>query len=133
MVSHPHAPSGARPRSLLYVEDNPMNLKLVEQLITRRSDLRLLAAVNGLLGFQVMEGLKEIDGDGNLPVLVISAQPNHKARALRAGAKDFVSKPFELVNVAKRVHDLLGIRMLYLETKKAYGLITTGAQAPQQA
>jgi len=39
-----------------------------------------------------MQGLKEIETDGYLPVLVITAQPDHKLRALRAGAKDFISK-----------------------------------------
>src|ERR1039458_2310318 len=47
----------------------------------------------GMDGFQVMEGLKEIERDGYLPVLVITAQPKHKLRALEAGAKDFVGKP----------------------------------------
>jgi CheY-like chemotaxis protein len=47
----------------------------------------------GMDGFQVMEGLKEIEQGGYLPVLVITAQPAHKLRALEAGAKDFVSKP----------------------------------------
>jgi len=71
-------------------------------------------------GFEVMKGLKGIDPDGNLPVLVISAQPTQKQRALQAGAKDFVSKPFELVDVAKRVYGLLEIRLLYLRTKALY-------------
>ena len=53
-------------------------------------------------GFQVMEGLKEIEPDGYLPVLVISAQPGHKLRALKAGARDFISKPFELPEVLAR-------------------------------
>ena len=44
----------------------------------------------GMDGFQVMEGLKEIEEDGYLPVLVLTAQPDHKLRALQAGAKDFV-------------------------------------------
>ena len=47
----------------------------------------------GMDGFQVMENLKEIETGGYLPVLVITAQPDHKLRALKAGAKDFVSKP----------------------------------------
>ena len=50
----------------------------------------------GTDGFQVMEGLKEIEGDGYLPVLVITAQPDQKLRALEAGAKDFVGKPFDM-------------------------------------
>jgi len=71
----------------------------------------------GLDGFQVMEGLKEIEGDGYLPVLVITAQPDHKLRALEAGAKDFVSKPFDLAELRARVHNLLEVRLLHLEAK----------------
>lgn len=64
-------------------------------------------------GFQVMEGLKEIEPDGYLPVLVITAQPDHKLRALKAGAKDFISKPFELAEMLARVHNILEVRLLY--------------------
>ena len=67
----------------------------------------------GMDGFQVMEGLKEIEPDGYLPVLVITAQPGHKLRALQAGAKDFVSKPFELAEVLARVHNMLEVRLLH--------------------
>ena len=68
-------------------------------------------------GFQVMEGLKEIEEGGYLPVLVITAQPNHKLRALEAGAKDFVSKPFDLAELRARVHNILEVRLLHLEAK----------------
>ena len=44
----------------------------------------------GMDGFQVMEALKEVDTDDNLSVLVITAEPGHKLRALRAGARDRV-------------------------------------------
>jgi serine phosphatase RsbU (regulator of sigma subunit) len=71
----------------------------------------------GMNGFQVMEGLKEIEEDGYLPVLVITAQPAHKLRALEAGAKDFVSKPFDLAELRARVHNILEVRLLHLETK----------------
>lgn len=64
-------------------------------------------------GFQVMEGLKEIETDGYLPVLVITAQPGHKLRALQTGAKDFVSKPFDLIEVQTRIHNMLEVRLLY--------------------
>jgi PAS domain S-box-containing protein len=67
----------------------------------------------GMDGFQVMEGLKEIEEGGYLPVLVITAQPDHKLRALAAGAKDFVSKPFDLVEVQTRIHNMLEVRLLY--------------------
>jgi serine phosphatase RsbU (regulator of sigma subunit) len=71
----------------------------------------------GMDGFQVMEGLKEIEEDGYLPVLVITAQPDHKLRALQAGAKDFVSKPFDLAELRARVRNILEVRLLHLEVK----------------
>ncbi len=74
----------------------------------------------GMDGFQVMEGLKEIERDGYLPVLVITAQPEHKLRALKAGAKDFVSKPIDLAEVLMRVYNMLEVRLLHLETKQLY-------------
>ena len=83
-----------------------------------RYDLILLdLQMPGMDGFQVMEGLKEIEEDGYLPVLVITAQPDHKLRALQAGAKDFVSKPFDLAELRARVHNILEVRLLHLETK----------------
>ena len=67
----------------------------------------------GMDGFQVMEGLKKIDTDGYLPVLVITAQPGHKLQALASGAKDFIAKPFDLVEVQTRIHNMLEVRLLY--------------------
>src|SRR6202790_5575367 len=72
----------------------------------------------GMDGFQVMEGLKEIETEGYLPVLVITAQPDHRLRALEAGAKDFVSKPFDLAELRARVHNILEVRLLHLEMKE---------------
>src|SRR5580704_13239256 len=71
----------------------------------------------GLDGFQVMEGLKEIEAEGYLPVLVQTSQPNHRLRALKAGAKDFVSKPFDLAEILVRVHNMVEVRLLHLESK----------------
>ena len=62
----------------------------------------------GLDGFQVMAALKTNESDSYLPVIVITAQPGHQLRALQAGAKDFVSKPFDLVEVTTRIHNMLG-------------------------
>src|ERR1700686_1973595 len=79
-----------------------------------RYDLILLdLQMPGMDGFQVMEGLKDIEKDAYLPVLVITAQPGHKLRALQAGAKDFISKPFDLVEVKTRIHNMLEVRLLY--------------------
>jgi len=71
----------------------------------------------GTDGFQVMEGLKEIEADDYLPVLVITTQPGHKLRALEAGAKDFVSKPFDMAELRARVHNILEVRLLHLALK----------------
>ena len=69
----------------------------------------------GMNGFQVMEGMKDIKTDHFPPVLVITAEPNHKLRALQCGAKDFLSKPFELVEVMTRVHNMLEAHLLQKE------------------
>lgn len=73
----------------------------------------------GMDGFQVMENLKEIDA-GPIPVLVITAQPGHKLRALKSGARDFVSKPFDLAEVLLRVHNMLEVRLMHLEMRTLY-------------
>ena len=69
----------------------------------------------GLNGFQVMKGLKEIEQGGYLPVLALTAQPSFKIAALEAGARDFISKPFDLLEVHKRIHNMLEVRLLYKE------------------
>ena len=79
-----------------------------------RYDLILLdLEMPGMDGFQVMESLKEIETDGYVPILVITAQPAHKLRALEAGARDFISKPFDLVEVRTRIRNMLEVRLLY--------------------
>ncbi len=84
-----------------------------------RYDLILLdLKMPGMDGFQVMEGLKELETDGYLPVLVITAQPDHKQRALICGAKDFISKPFDLIEVKTRIHNMLEVRLLYKKLEK---------------
>ncbi len=122
--------------SLLIVDDQEVNIQLIEQLLStagytnfsstmqpgevvalhrkHRYDLILLdLQMPGMDGFQVMEGLKGDAADAYLPVLVITAQPSHKLRALQAGAKDFISKPFDLVEVKTRIHNMLEVRLLY--------------------
>jgi len=122
--------------SILIVDDQEANVKLLEQTLAEsgynnlssttnsqevcalhrknRYDLILLDLQMPVLdGFQVMEGLKANLADGYLPVLVITAQPEHKLRALQAGAKDFISKPFDLVEVKTRIHNMLEVRLLY--------------------
>lgn len=121
---------------ILVVDDQEANVRLLEQMLSdggythisstmnphevadlyreNRYDLILLdLQMPGMDGFQVLEGLKEIETYGYLPVLVITAQPGHKLRALQAGAKDFVSKPFDLIEVQTRIHNMLEVRLLY--------------------
>ena len=122
--------------SILIVDDQESNVQLLGEML-RDAGYACIASTNnpyevcvlhqkdhydlilldlqmpGMDGFQVMEGLKEIVTNGYLPVLVITAQPDHKLRALAAGAKDFVSKPFDLVEVQTRIHNMLEVRLLY--------------------
>jgi len=86
-----------------------------------RYDLILLdLQMPGLDGFQVMDGLKAIESEGYMPVLVITAQPGHKLRALETGARDFISKPFDQAELYARVRNLLEVRLLHIESRK-YG------------
>src|SRR5205085_4170718 len=79
-----------------------------------RYDLILLdLQMPAMDGFEVMKALAGIENDGYLPVLVLTAQPDHKLRALKAGARDFVSKPFDLAEVLIRVRNLLEMRLLH--------------------
>ena len=71
-------------------------------------------------GFEVMEGLKALEEGGYLPVLVITAEPEHKLRALAVGARDFVSKPLDLAEVLMRVYNLLEVRLMHAETSRLY-------------
>jgi PAS domain S-box-containing protein len=66
----------------------------------------------GMNGFQVMEELKKIKPNDYIPVLVMTAHAEEKLRALEAGAKDFVAQPFDLEEVAFRVHNLIEARLL---------------------
>ncbi|MEI7866617.1 MAG: diguanylate cyclase [Candidatus Methylumidiphilus sp.] len=128
---------------ILIVDDLEANVQLLERLLRgagydsisstmdpckvcdlhlkNRYDLILLDLQMPVMdGFQVMEGLKAIDPDDYLPVLVITAQPGHKLRALQGGAKDFISKPFDLAEVLMRVHNMLEVRLLH-QAAREYG------------
>jgi len=122
--------------SILIVDDQESNVALLEQLLGEAGythvsstmdpaavcalhrqnhyDLILLdLQMPGMDGFEVIEALKTNPADDYLPVLVITAQPGHKLRALRAGARDFISKPFDLIEAKTRIRNMLEVRMLY--------------------
>jgi len=121
---------------ILIVDDQEPNVQLIEQLLgdagykhvtstmspqdvcalhrKNHYDLILLdLQMPGMDGFQVMAALKTNDADSYLPVIVLTAQPGHKLRALQAGAKDFISKPLDLLEVKTRIHNMLEVRLLY--------------------
>ncbi|WP_348696149.1 EAL domain-containing protein [Duganella fentianensis] len=72
-------------------------------------------------GFQVLEALYQIEADQYLPVLVLSAHYDSKLAALEAGAKDFLTKPYDPGELLSRIRNLLEVRLLYNDTR-AYGL-----------
>ena len=80
-------------------------------------------------GFQVMEQLKEVDGEENSAVLVITAEPGHKLRALRAGARDFVSKPLDLPEVLIRIHNMIETRLLRIRTNSLHAQLADAQKA----
>jgi adenylate cyclase len=107
--------------------------QVAELHLTHHFDLIILdLQMPGMDGFQVMENLKEIEQGGYLPVLVITAQPDLKLRALKAGAKDFVSKPFDLGEVLLRVHNMLEVRLLHLEMKRLYERVEAEQKVSQR-
>jgi PAS domain S-box-containing protein len=123
---------------ILIVDDQEANIRLIEQLLHQTGYTRVASTMNPqevcalhrknpydlilldlqmpvMDGFQVLEGLKTNAADNYLPVIVLTAQPGHKLRALQAGAKDFISKPFDLVEVKTRIHNMLEVRLLYTQ------------------
>ncbi len=122
--------------NILIVDDQETNVQMLEQMLQDEGyqqvtstmdpyavcglhrdhhyDLILLdLQMPGMDGFEVMQGLKEIDAEGYVPILVITAQPGHKLRALASGAKDFIAKPFDMIEVKTRIHNMLEVRLLY--------------------
>jgi len=114
-------PHGARLRTLLYVEDNPANLKLIEQLVARRPDIRLLSARDGILGVQLarlhqpdvilmdinLPGISGIDAlkilreqpvTAHIPVVALSANamPRDIEKGMRAGFFRYLTKPIKI-------------------------------------
>jgi CheY-like chemotaxis protein len=129
---------------ILVVDDQAANIALLEAMLHQAGYMQVTSTMNskevcalhrlnqydlilldlqmpGMDGFQVMEALKTNDRDAWLPVLVITAQPGHKLRALQAGARDFVSKPFDLVEVRTRIRNTLEVRLLYKQLENLNG------------
>jgi diguanylate cyclase (GGDEF)-like protein len=126
---------------ILIVDDQEDNILLLRQLLedegyqnisssndpfavctlhrNNKFDLILLdLKMPGRDGFLVMEELNTIEADAYLPVLVITAQPEQKLKALAAGAKDFMSKPLDVLEAKTRIYNMLEVRLLYRELEQ---------------
>jgi putative two-component system response regulator len=126
---------------ILVVDDKEANVVLLERMLrgagytcvtttteprsvvplyaANRYDLVLLdLQMPGMNGFEVIEALQVIETGSYLPVLVITAQPEQKLRALALGAKDFIAKPFDLADVLARVRNMLEVRLLYEDLRR---------------
>jgi PAS domain S-box-containing protein len=119
--TQPRSTPDAPPRTLLYVEDNPANLELVEQLIARRPDMRLLSAADGSLGIEFarahlpdlilmdinlpgisgIEAMKVLRADpatAGIPIIALSANalPRDIEKGLQAGFFRYLTKPIKV-------------------------------------
>ena len=122
--------------SILIVDDRESNIQLLEQLLREAGYRRVSSTMNsrevcglhkrnrydlilldllmpGMDGFEVMNVLRSDDSESYIPIIALTAQPSHKLRALQSGAKDFISKPFDLVEVKTRIYNMLEVRLLY--------------------
>ena len=122
--------------SILVVDDQPANVLLLSRLLGEAGYTQVSTTMNplevcalhrqhaydlilldlqmpGMDGFAVIDGLKTNASESYLPVIVLTAQPAQKMRALNAGARDFISKPFDLLEVKTRIRNMLEVRLLY--------------------
>jgi len=140
VLARPQAPDGSPLRTLLYVEDNPANLELVEQLVARRSDLRLLSAADGNVGVEYaraylpdvilmdinlpgisgIEALRILRADpstAHIPVIALSANaiPRDIDRVLEAGFFNYLTKPIKVGPFM----EALDVALKFSQTEKA--------------
>jgi putative two-component system response regulator len=134
-------PARLRDARVLLIDDQELNLRVLRQVLERAGLRNItltqdpyavapLVALNtpdlivvdlhmpGLDGFGVMEALRpQLDAAGYLPILVLTADVTDDARrrALESGARDFLTKPIDSIEVILRTRNLLETRMLYLE------------------
>jgi CheY-like chemotaxis protein len=126
-------------RTLLYVEDNPANMRLIEQLIDRRPDLRLITAVNGTLGIELArtaqptlilmdinlpgisgtDALKVLRADqatAHIPVIALSANAMYSdiEKGLEIGFFRYLTKPIKV----KEFMDTLNLALDFAERGK---------------
>ena len=140
-VGVPEIPVDAPVHTLLYVEDNPANLKLVEQLIARRPDLRLLTATDGRRGIEItrtsrpevilmdinlpgisgldaLKLLKEDATTAHIPIIAVSANaiPRDIEKGLEAGFFRYLTKPIKFSELMDAVNEALEAKDARLPT-----------------
>jgi PAS domain S-box-containing protein len=106
--------------SILIVDDQEANIILLEQLLSEAGYTAVTSTMNPRDVCALHR--KTNEADSYLPVIVLTAQPGHKLRALQTGAKDFISKPFDLIEVKTRIHNMLEVRLLYKKLEN-YSLV----------
>jgi len=122
--------------NILLVDDEPSNIKLLEQTLQLHGYFNLVSTTDPrsvlelcqkhdfdliildlnmpyLDGFQVMSELRALNGAASLSILVVTAQhdQDYRVRALREGASDYVTKPFQLDELLARVGNLIKVRL----------------------
>ncbi len=127
---------------ILIVDDEPGNILVLERMLKFSGFKNINSTQNGqevaelynsfspdliLLdlmmpnfdGFDVMKSLKGKMGDDYLPILILTAQPDHptRLRALESGAKDFVNNPFESTEILARIRNMLEVRLLHNQVR----------------
>ncbi|MCB1878018.1 MAG: response regulator [Chromatiales bacterium] len=132
-----------RAARLLVVDDQPANVKLLEKMLKVAGFTNVTGVVDSrevmplqqaqpfdlilldirmpfMDGFEVMQKLAEGVTDDYIPVLVLTAQTDRETRirALELGAKDFVTKPFDRIEVLSRIRNLLEVRLLHTELRE---------------
>jgi CheY-like chemotaxis protein len=130
----------ARLHTLLYIEDNPANLMLVEDLIARRPDIRLLSArdgnrgikiarasmpdvilmdinLPGISGIQALTILAEDPETAHIPVIALSANaiPRDIERGMQAGFFRYLTKPIKV----NEFMDTLDVALKFAHTEAA--------------
>ena len=143
----PQMPTGAQLRTLLYVEDNPANLELVEQIIARHTNIRLLTAVNGdsgieianashpdmilmdinlpgINGFEALKILRSDPATAHIPVVALSANamPRDIEKGLKAGFYRYLTKPI----IVKELMDTLNAALEYAGQKTGQSTMNKG-------
>jgi PAS domain S-box-containing protein len=134
--SKPAIPTAVHIRTLLYVEDNPANLKLIEKLVARRHDIRLLSAIDGtrgvelartcqpdvilmdinlpgISGIDALKILREDKSTSHIPVVALSANaiPRDIQKGMDAGFFRYLTKPIKVADFT----DALNAAMKFAE------------------